>query len=199
MSGWDIYAVQTAVEYLGYHLPSGADGVWGNETESAVRRAQADRGLTVDGIAGTVTQKALATAIGIRLASFLPSGLLRGVFTFEGGNLLGNHTSQYPNQTRDFGVCQDNLPDFNEDRMDGFDVPKGITYYANETAAAYVRYWNDGKNPNVPTKRRAWELAAGHWNRPAWTDKLAKGQPLTQAQSDWIEGYIGRVTTYVAW
>ena len=53
----------------------------------------------------------------------------------------------------------------------------------------------------TPTKRDRWRLAAGSWNRPAHTAYLA-GQPNnqsakpTQAQLDWIHGYMDRVCVY---
>lgn len=210
--GWDDFALQTALIALGYDISfrlssglthPGDDGWFGDSTDRGVRKAQTDRHLTVDGIAGIVTQTALAMALGIRIGTLLPAGLLRGVFAFEGGNQLGNHTPIYENGTRDFGVVQDNLPD--DQRMIGFNVPDRILYYASETVARYHRY-----EPYV-SPQRAWELAAGAWNRPAWTDYLANPvkwplrnkdgskRDITLAERTWIEGYIDRVTTYVVW
>ena len=43
----------------GYSLPKyGADGTWGSETEAAVRKAQSDLGVVVDGVWGPKTQEA---------------------------------------------------------------------------------------------------------------------------------------------
>ncbi len=58
--GDDIVVLQHALTRLGYALR--ADGIFGAATETAVRRFQTDRGLTVDGIVGPATRKALAAA-----------------------------------------------------------------------------------------------------------------------------------------
>lgn len=55
--------IQHLLAYLGYY--SGAvDGIWGDQSASAASRFQQDYGgLTVDGIAGEQTQKALKQAV----------------------------------------------------------------------------------------------------------------------------------------
>lgn len=58
-----VYQIQLLLLYLGYN-PGAADGVDGPGTQAAVRKFQADfGGLSVDGTAGTETQKALKCAI----------------------------------------------------------------------------------------------------------------------------------------
>ena len=54
--------VQCLLAYLGYYGGQ-ADGIAGVRTVAAVRRFQADYGLTVDGIPGAATQKMLIGAI----------------------------------------------------------------------------------------------------------------------------------------
>lgn len=54
--------VQYLLAYLGYD-PGGIDGVTGQNTMAAVRRFQADYGLTADGDAGAMTQKMLVGAV----------------------------------------------------------------------------------------------------------------------------------------
>lgn len=52
--------LQLALVKLGYSVGSvGADGDYGKNTETAVRKFQTDHGLTVDGIAGNQTQSAI--------------------------------------------------------------------------------------------------------------------------------------------
>ena len=60
MKGDDVRQLQQRLMELGYALPKyGADGDYGSETVTAVKTFQADRGLTVDGIAGEATLTAL--------------------------------------------------------------------------------------------------------------------------------------------
>lgn len=59
-SGILVEDLQLALMKLGYSVGSaGADGVYGKNTETAVRKFQTDADLTVDGIAGNQTQTAV--------------------------------------------------------------------------------------------------------------------------------------------
>ena len=56
--GEEVRQIQTALQNRGYD-PGSVDGIYGERTEAAVRRFQADQGLAVDGIAGPDTLAAL--------------------------------------------------------------------------------------------------------------------------------------------
>ena len=57
----NVKALQQALMALGYSLPKyGADGKWGSETLSALKKFQKDNGLTADGIVGKNTKSAFA-------------------------------------------------------------------------------------------------------------------------------------------
>ena len=60
----NISAVQRRLKELGYYTIA-VDGIWGAKTLAAVKAFQRDNGLTVDGIVGTWTERAL----GITLSS----------------------------------------------------------------------------------------------------------------------------------
>ena len=60
--------IQLALNYGGYSAGT-ADGVFGGNTETAVKSFQAAKGLTVDGIVGSATKSALWTAYGSWLTS----------------------------------------------------------------------------------------------------------------------------------
>ena len=62
-SGEEVRALQQMLIDLGY-LKGDADGIFGNQTEKAVRRFQWKNGLKADGLAGTRTRSALASAKG---------------------------------------------------------------------------------------------------------------------------------------
>ena len=57
-----VMQIQHLLAYLGYD-PGDCDGVMGRNTQAAVRRFQADYGLTTDGDPGAATQKMLIGAV----------------------------------------------------------------------------------------------------------------------------------------
>ena len=62
--GADVKALQEFLLQLGYKLPKyGADGDFGSETETALKRFQARAGLAQDGVYGSDTHKALMDAV----------------------------------------------------------------------------------------------------------------------------------------
>ena len=61
--GEDVRILQQALIDLGY-LKGKADGIFGNQTENAVRAFQAAKRLTVDGLAGTRTRELLLQSAG---------------------------------------------------------------------------------------------------------------------------------------
>lgn len=65
-SGFEIRDIQEKLLALGFKLPRyGADGVFGSETEKAVRDFQYTWGLKVDGIVGPETYAAINEAINL--------------------------------------------------------------------------------------------------------------------------------------
>ena len=57
-----VLQIQHLLCYLGYD-PGSCDGIQGANTQAAVKRFQADFGLTADGVPGAVTQKMLTGAV----------------------------------------------------------------------------------------------------------------------------------------
>lgn len=57
-TGTEVRQIQTALKRQGYYSGS-VDGIYGSATQTAVRKFQAARGLTVDGICGSATLSAL--------------------------------------------------------------------------------------------------------------------------------------------
>lgn len=195
MRGWDVYALQTALDHLGYGLgPTGIDGYLGKYTSDAIWDCQYDFNLKEDGIAGVDTQKELGVAIVLEVQDELniTEGLLYGQVSHESSYWLGNYTAPYTDGSRDCGVVQRNT-NFTP-KQEGFKVPESINALGQRIITKYGLYYSQTNN-----KRRSWELAAGSWNAPTWTDTLARGGTLSPSQYEHITNYIDDVTAYVDW
>ena len=59
MQGEDVRQVQEALLNVGLSIGEGADGIFGNATDAAVKQFQKNKGLTVDGAVGPQTLQAL--------------------------------------------------------------------------------------------------------------------------------------------
>jgi Putative peptidoglycan binding domain len=204
MSGWDVYALQSALIGAGLYRktdgsPRALDGLFGDGTHEAVRDWQTASALTVDGIAGIVTQRTLAIKdmAAISKKYSLPSGALKGQVEAESAFQLGNHSVKYsipvsPSYAWDAGVTQRSSRYTPLD--EGFHAPRSLEVLGKQIRAKYNEYKALGV---VKNERRLWELAQGSWNAPAWTDRLARGGTLPAANKEWIEDYIDRVTVYL--
>lgn len=202
ISGWDAYALQTGLIGLDYKLPRfGADGFIsvGGETSEAIFHFQKANGLTADRIAGVITQRAVLLKYASKetIENTLPEHLLSGHIESESSFWVGQYTAPYDDGTRDFGAVQINKPPTPANLVQVFNVPNSVNTLGGFLRARYEKYWKNGTNVHVTSEKRAWQLAAGAWNRPAWTDALANGGTLSQSQLEWINGYIARVTAYV--
>jgi hypothetical protein len=193
LEGWDCFALQTALS-----IP--ADGIFGPQTHAAVVAAQQRHALEQDGIAGALTQRALALDLvwPVQSQKGSPPGLLRGQIEHESSFWLGNHSPQYPDGNFDVGVCQRNTRYV--DYKGGFNAPVSITALGINLRAYYDEF------AGVADRRR-WGLAAGAWNAPAFACYLAnedgaevpKNETLKPSASarQALEAYIAAVTVYV--
>lgn len=199
MKGEDVYALQTA---LGGFDAGAADGVLGPRTSRAIIRAQTSFGLTIDGKAGGLTQRALAMGIAESMTAEyrLPRGALRGQLEHESGFRLGNYSAPRPDGSFDAGVAQRNSQ-FTPP-AEGFDVPDSIDRLAGHTLDFFDRF--DG----IRDKRRRWALAMGAWNAPAFASYLAREAGAARValnttrkpsatQRETFEAYVAHVTTYL--
>jgi murein DD-endopeptidase MepM/ murein hydrolase activator NlpD len=105
--GWDVAAMQYLLQRSG-HGPGRADGVFGPLTDGAVRRAQANAGIAVDGLAGPTTIAALrhGTESGSEPGTESPSGPVRFLRPVEGpiGDGFGAPRDGYTHTGIDFPV-----------------------------------------------------------------------------------------------
>lgn len=97
-SGASVVALQSQLNQLGYRGQNGnpletRSGVFGQQTDHALRAFQADRGIEVDGVFGRQSREAVAGAMREREAS---GELLGQVLTEQGSSRTNVHASEDP-------------------------------------------------------------------------------------------------------
>lgn len=199
MEGWDVYALQMGLRGFGYMLEP--DHILGDKTSQVIwRYQQTHTALEDDGIAGVVTQRHIGLVIAARYRAEeqLPPGMLKGHLEYESSNILGNHTAPYATGaaagSRDLGcvMCNDRFTSIEV----AFDPVIAIGKLAGQVRVNYDKY----RAKNVG-RERAWALAAGSWNAPAFTNWLAgirdtsALEPGPTARAT-LEAYIEAVTAY---
>ncbi len=101
--GWDVAALQFLLQRAG-HGPGRADGLFGPLTHGAVVRTQAAAGITVDGLAGPQTIRALRVGGGGDNGEGAPSGPVRFLRPVPGpiGSPFGAPRGDHRHQGVDF-------------------------------------------------------------------------------------------------
>lgn len=200
LQGEDVYALQTALNELNFDVGE-ADGVLGNQTSAAIRRAQKAFSLSVDGKAGGITQKFLAMELADRVANtvHVPVSAFRGQLELESGYRLGIYSDARPDGTYDAGVTQRNTKF--TDPAKGFDCQDSIQALGVNTRQHYDLF-SGVDNP------RRWALAQGAWNAPAFACYLAHeegaskvtagmtARPGAEARRT-FENYVTHVSVYL--
>jgi hypothetical protein len=106
VNSWRVYAVQRALITRGYTVLSDGDYDPGRGTEKAVRRFQEINRLTVDGIVGPVTQRALLSkvekVVDERYPN-LPNGIVFGLIMKETSGLIAP-TNDFDPSPKDVGT-----------------------------------------------------------------------------------------------
>ena len=188
MRGWDVAALQSM-------LPAKLvrDGIYGQKTADAVGTYQTRKSMeAIDKIAGIATQRSLLLGLAslARNTHKLPIGLPKGHIEKECGYQVGNHTSPYTDGSRDLGPVQMNSRYWKIEIA--YDAPVAINGLCEQLRRKFDTY----RSLDEVSEQRCWELAAGSWNRPAWTDALARGETIPDDDLEWIEGYISAVCAY---
>jgi hypothetical protein len=198
--GWDAYCVQTLLQDAGFD-PGVADGFYGQHSRAAVFEYQSSRfsdPADRDGIAGILTQRLLLLNAARKWVRYynLPSGGMNGHLEHECGFQTGVYPAQYPNETYDLGPTQHNLTDTYDHLLMAYNGPAALEWLAASPSHG-LRPTHDKYRSWGVENQRAWQLAHGHWNRPDWADRLARGQLLTADQLAWINAYIASTTAYI--
>lgn len=210
LKGNDVVALQEACTLRQ------VDGIFGEQTDRALRSLQSNLDVTVDGICGPGTERAFCLYVISVSSGGLPQGLARGIIEGESGYRLG---AQSPTYVRggvvraDLGVVQFSTAEGDELGIDrALDGAVAISRLCNHLREKRAQYYN---SPFVfrhreRTRIAGW-LACGSWNAPAWTDvwasrgpddpylqriiTLQDGTPGTREQ--WIRNYVSSKIAYV--
>lgn len=200
LRGEDCYALQTLLDALG-HDPKGLDGVFGNQTSSAVKALQKQLILTVDGIVGPRTWEAAVVELArqYRDAFNIATGLAYGQLAHESGFRGGIYSPARPDGSFDAGVAQLNSSIYPLTKA--FHVPQSIELLCKNTRAYFDLF-------SGLEKRRRWALAAGAHNAPAFACWYARQEGATQvktnqtakpgaAAAEAFNAYVASVTAYM--
>lgn len=173
MSGWDVWAIQIALNARGSKLT--LDGVFGAATEASVLSVQAALGVTRDGIMGPQTQSALCVA---ECASaeerVTPKGLLKGICLGESGGIIPATSTAYSNGSRDYGPLQDNLLNPSEAQLREAFNPRLQAHEVGEARRSAFDFFLG--QPGAPDDAEAWRLAVLSYNWPAAANEIAAGR-----------------------
>lgn len=203
LKGEDVFALQKALTAGGYGVLD-PDGIHGQATDKALRKAQAERLLVVDGKAGPATQKALALVLAHQTANATKCryDAIMGQIEWESaGYRLGAYSPLRDDGTFDAGLTQRNTA--HTPAREGFDPELSVTVLGTEVRKHYNLF------QGVTPERRRWQLAQGAWNAPAYACYIAKEEgakavttgmtkrPSASARQT-LEEYMTNVSKYLA-
>lgn len=209
----------TDVAALQINLPRlEVDGVFGDETEAAVKTWQYDNNLVVDGIAGMGTQQSIITQrVKQPSKDFnLPIGLLKSIASNESGFALAAAGPHLNDSGWDVGAfCRSSGSSYPDQEFlyEAYDVRKSAKWTANHVIAAKEaltyppvksRYYTEMGEDNE--KEFLWKLAILSHNWPVAARNIAsRGTAMITAGADdkpaqWIiDATNGRLSTPRQW
>lgn len=170
MQGWDVYALQTALDIK-------PDGVFGEITDGAVRACQEqNKLLPVDGIAGpnTKTAAVLDRMFPLQSKYHTPPGLARGVVGGETNFEPGSYTAPYRNGTRDIGIVQENGVETFANLLESFDVPGALERMISALRARFDAALGESKYVAEPMGAWRYGAVLAH-NWPAASKRYIDG------------------------
>lgn len=210
LEGNDVIALQTACKL------STRDGVFGPNTDVALRALQKSLGVTADGVSGPGTERAFCLREIARMEAGVPDGLARGIVEGESGYRLGAQSPTYIKDGRlkaDLGAVQ--FSTFAGDEVGArraLNPDEGIARLLTHLRDKRAQYLNSPYVFQHPERVRiAGWLSCGSWNAPAWTDVWADRGPKTPflqvlvrlqdgttgTREQWIRNYVASKIGYV--
>lgn len=177
MSGFDVWAVQIALNATPAKPRLAEDGSFGPVTAAAVRELQANLGVKVDAICGPQTQAALCVRECNAVKHVVPTGLLKGICLGESGGIIPTTSTVYPNGSRDYGPLQDNLTHPSQAALrEAFDVVLQAREVAERVESTFVSFHGQA---GAKSEEDAWRLAVLNYNWPAAANQIAAGHADT--------------------
>lgn len=178
-AGWDVWALQVALNSHQKTFPIVEDGVFGPQTEECVKREQGNHHVTKDGIIGPATQGVIC-AVEAKIAETkhsVPVGLIRGLAQGESGLYFAAVSGPNYNGSYDGGAIQDNLLASEIDEIAkwhrAFDLRYGFDTTALKLAEQYAIF---RPRPGIQSDKGGWTCALGYHNWPAAAQKVSFGQ-----------------------
>lgn len=191
------------------------DGVFGEQTDRALRSLQSTLGVKVDGVCGPATERAFCLHVLALISSGTPQGLAQGMVEGESGYRLGAQSPTYMRNGTlhaDLGVVQFSTPQDDVAIHRALDAPVALSRLCEHLREKRAEYFDA---PYVSRHRErsriAGWLSCGSWNAPAWTDvwaargpddpflqkavTLQDGTPGTREQ--WVRNYVASKIAYV--
>lgn len=173
MSGFDVWALQIALNAAPLNPHLVLDGDFGPKTAGAVKTIQTNLHVTVDGIAGPQTQSTLCARECESIHGLVPEGLIKGICFGESGGIIPATSGLYASGSRDYGPLQDNMTNPTQGQLENAFNPKyEVLKVAHELNNSYTKFI--GK-PGAKTPEEAWKLAVLNYNWPAAAEQIAKG------------------------
>ena len=179
MSGWDVYGFQVGLNSHQKSVPISEDGIFGPQTDAAVKREQQNHHLEVDGKAGPRTQSAICLAEAKRAesASNTAPGLLASIMFSESGYNLAACGGPNTNGSYDAGALCWNIPVSSLNDINAwhhaFDFASVLDWTGQRMRSKFDLYYGQ---LGAQTPKRAWECAALAHNWPAASEKTAYGK-----------------------
>jgi peptidoglycan hydrolase-like protein with peptidoglycan-binding domain len=183
-----VWAFQKALDDL-YSIAVTPDGDFGPHTYDVVRAFQKGEGLTMDGVAGPVTQKHLVTRHVVAHRENVPKGLMDGFAAMEGGWLIAPMNWSTPGGV-DCGAFQRRV--YAADYGNNAVIERAFnTGYQARLLCGNLLELRSIFGPRAGTRdgsmdanEKAWRLAALNHNYPSAADRLSR-TPIKSLTSYW--------------
>lgn len=178
MTGWDVWALQVALNSHQKTFPIEEDGIFGKQTHECVLREQRNHHQDDDGVIGPLTQAAICKteATLAEVNESLPRGLLYGLSLGESGWQFAAVSGPNWNNSYDAGAIQENLVSSQLGKINywrqGFDLRWGFADTGHKLRLKFNEY---SGRPGIKTAKDGWWTALTYHNWPAAAEKMAAG------------------------